>query len=78
MNASSSTHKTLSGAEWLIKSSLPEETFIPEDFNEEQRMVMDLCHSFLDAEILPVIDRIEKMTTASNREQARFLLRTFC
>jgi hypothetical protein len=24
-----------------------------------------------------LIDRIEKMTTASNREQARFLLRTF-
>lgn len=51
----------IKGAEWLISESKASETFIPEDFNEEQRMVMDLCHGFLDAEILPVIDRIEKL-----------------
>ena len=51
----------LKGAEWLIRESLPSDTFISEDFNEEQRMVMDLCHSFLEAEILPVVERIEKM-----------------
>jgi alkylation response protein AidB-like acyl-CoA dehydrogenase len=49
------------GAEWLIKESSPFETFIPEDFNEEQRMVKDMCHAFLDAEVLPVIDRIDKL-----------------
>lgn len=41
--------KALLGGEWLIKESNPFETFIPEDFNEEQRMVMDMCTQFLDA-----------------------------
>jgi alkylation response protein AidB-like acyl-CoA dehydrogenase len=51
----------LRGAEWLIRESLPSDTFISEDFNEEQRMVMDLCGSFLDSEIMPNVERIEKM-----------------
>ena len=51
----------LQGGEWLIKESNPYDTFIPEDFNEEQTMVMDMCAQFLDTEILPVIDRIDKM-----------------
>ena len=49
------------GAEWLIKESSPFETFIPEDFSEEQRMVKDMCNAFLDAEVLPVIERIDKL-----------------
>jgi len=49
------------GAEWLIKESTPYDTFIPEDYNEEQQMVKDMCLSFLENEVLPVIDRIDKM-----------------
>lgn len=48
------------GGEWLIKESNPYETFIPEDFNEEQQMVMDMCHQFLDTEVIPLLDRIDK------------------
>lgn len=51
----------LHGGEWLIKESNPFDTFIPEDFNEEQSMVMDMCAQFLDADILPVLDRIDKL-----------------
>jgi alkylation response protein AidB-like acyl-CoA dehydrogenase len=51
----------LQGGEWIIKESNPNETFIPEDFNEEQTMVMDMCEQFLQTEILPIIDRIDKM-----------------
>jgi alkylation response protein AidB-like acyl-CoA dehydrogenase len=61
MSASTERTKALKGAEWLIKESSPFETFIPEDFNEEQRMVKEMCHAFLDAEVLPVIDRIDKL-----------------
>lgn len=53
--------KALQGGEWLIKESNPFETFIPEDFNEEQRMVMDMCTQFLDAEVLPIVERIDKL-----------------
>ncbi len=52
---------TLKGGEWLIKESSAFDTFIPEDFNEEQRMVKEMCASFLDQEILPIIDRIDKL-----------------
>jgi alkylation response protein AidB-like acyl-CoA dehydrogenase len=51
----------LKGAEWLVKESNPMDVFIPEDFNEEQRMIMDMCQQYLDTEVLPVVDRIDKM-----------------
>jgi hypothetical protein len=51
----------LKGGEWLIRESSPFETFIPEDYNEEQQMVKDMCAAFLDSEVLPIIDRIDKM-----------------
>ncbi len=51
----------LQGGEWIIKESNPYETFIPEDFNEEQIMVMDMCEQFLQTEILPNLERIDKM-----------------
>ncbi len=60
MEATNKT-KALLGGEWNIKESNPHETFIPEEFNEEQTMVMDMCHQFLEAEILPIVDRIDKM-----------------
>jgi alkylation response protein AidB-like acyl-CoA dehydrogenase len=51
----------IKGGEWIIRESTPFETFIPEDYNEEQQMVKDMCASFLDTEVLPVIDRIDKL-----------------
>jgi alkylation response protein AidB-like acyl-CoA dehydrogenase len=61
MSTTTSTATTLKGGEWLIKESNAFETFTPEDFNEEQRMVKDMCLQFLDSEVLPAIDRIDKM-----------------
>jgi alkylation response protein AidB-like acyl-CoA dehydrogenase len=58
---STTATSTLKGGEWLIKESNPFDTFIPEDFNEEQQMVKDMCAAFLDTEVLPVIDRIDKL-----------------
>ncbi len=52
---------TLKGGEWLIKKSTPQDTFIPENFNEEQQMVKDMCSTFIDTEVLPVIARLDKM-----------------
>ena len=61
MSASTEKTQALKGGEWLIKESSPFATFIPEDYNEEQQMVKDMCNAFLDAEVLPVIDRIDKL-----------------
>ena len=61
MSTVTSTTTLLKGGEWLIKESNAFETFTPEDFNEEQQMVKDMCLQFLSAEVVPVIDRIDKM-----------------
>jgi alkylation response protein AidB-like acyl-CoA dehydrogenase len=61
MSSATQQNTSLKGGEWLIKESSAFDTFIPEDFNEEQQMVKDMCVSFLDAEILPIIDRIDKL-----------------
>ena len=61
MSATTQARNAVQGGEWLVKESNPFETFIPEDFDEEQQMVMEMCAQFLDTEVLPVIDRIDKL-----------------
>ncbi len=61
MSATVSTATTLKGGEWLIKQATPEETFIAEEFGEEQHMIKDMCTQFLDTEIIPIIERIDKL-----------------
>ena len=51
----------LKGGEWLIKESSPFDTFIPEDFSEEQKMIRDMCDQFLDKEVYPILDRIDNL-----------------
>ncbi len=55
------TTKALRGGEFIIAESYPEQTFIREDFNEEQKMVLEMCHQFVNTEVLPIIDRIDKL-----------------
>ena len=50
----------IKGGEWLIRESDASECFIPEDFQEEQLMVKEMCASFLDTEVLPVIEKIDR------------------
>lgn len=61
MSATLTEQKVLKGGEFLIKDSNYQEMFIPEDFNEEQLMVKETVRSFVHQEILPVVDRIEKL-----------------
>jgi alkylation response protein AidB-like acyl-CoA dehydrogenase len=55
------SNSLLKGGEWLIKQSNAFETFTPEDYTEEQVMVRDMCLQFLKTEVLPIVDRIDKM-----------------
>ena len=61
MSTQTNTTTSLKGGEWLIKESNAFETFTPEDFNEEQQMVKGMCLQFLESEVMPAIDRIDKM-----------------
>ncbi len=55
------TNTLLKGGEWLIKESNAFETFTPEDYTEEQLMVRDMCIQFLKTEVIPVVERMDKM-----------------
>ncbi len=61
MNTTATNQTSLKGGEWLIKESNFTDCFTPEEYNEEQQMVKDMCIQFLHSEVLPVIDRIDKM-----------------
>jgi len=41
--------KALRGGEFIIRETNPEDVFIPEEFNEDQRMVRQLCRDFVAA-----------------------------
>lgn len=60
MSAVLEAQKVLKGGEFLIADSTPDSTFTPEDFNEEQRMVKQMVQDFIDQEIIPNLDKIEK------------------
>ncbi|MEO8412253.1 MAG: acyl-CoA dehydrogenase family protein [Ginsengibacter sp.] len=51
----------LKGGEWLIREGNAFETFTPEDYTEEQLMVREMCLQFLQTEVLPIVDRIDKL-----------------
>jgi alkylation response protein AidB-like acyl-CoA dehydrogenase len=61
MSTTTANQTEIKGGEWLIRESTPAGTFIPENFQEEQMMVKEMCASFLDTEVLPLIDRIDKL-----------------
>ena len=51
--------KLITGGEFLVKPTQPEEVFIPEQFDEEQRMIGETCQDFLETEVFPLLDRID-------------------
>jgi len=55
------TKTLLKGGEWLTKESNAFEIFTPEDFTEEQIMVREMCIQFLQTEVIPIVERIDKM-----------------
>ncbi len=61
MSTETIQHTILKGGEWLIRESDPQQTFIPEDYSEEQQMVKDMCIQFIQSEVLPVVDRLDKL-----------------
>src|ERR1700692_157933 len=61
MSTVTSNQTNIQGGEWLIRESEAADSFIPENFQEEQLMVKEMCASFLDTEVLPLIERIDKL-----------------
>ncbi len=55
------TTNAIKGGEFLIRETQAHEIFIPEEFNEEQKMIMQQCKDFLAKEIYPRLDEIDSM-----------------
>src|SRR5260221_9806537 len=53
--------KAIKGGEFLIKETQAHDIFIPEEFNEEQKMIMQQCKDFLNKEVYPKLDEIDSM-----------------
>jgi len=51
--------KTIKGGEFLITETSYQDVFIPEEFDEEQKMIAQTCRDFLAAEVFPHLDRID-------------------
>ena len=45
--------RAIRGGEFLVKETNPNEIFIPEEWNEEQRMIEQMCYDFMKAELFP-------------------------
>jgi alkylation response protein AidB-like acyl-CoA dehydrogenase len=52
--------KTLKGGEFLIRETAAQDIFIPEEFNEEQRMMAQSCKEFTENVVNPQMDQLEK------------------
>jgi alkylation response protein AidB-like acyl-CoA dehydrogenase len=53
--------KALQGGEFLIRETEPGDIFIPEEFNEEQRMIAQSSLEFLQQNVWPHLDRIDAL-----------------
>src|SRR5678816_1555213 len=68
MSAVAEQKKIIKGGAFLIEERTPEEIFTPEDFTEEHRMIADTTRQFVDNEVVPRIDELEKHDWKLSRE----------
>lgn len=55
------TKSAIKGGEFLIRETKASEIFIPEEFSEEQQMILQQCKDFLGKEVFPKLDEIDSM-----------------
>ena len=55
------TNQPIKGGEYIIRDVHHSEVFTPEEWNEEQKMIAQMCDDFIQQEVLPHLDRIDNM-----------------
>jgi len=63
--------KLLKSGEFLVSEAESKNIFIPEEFNEEQKMIAQTCRDFLETEVYPNLEQVEK----SDRELMKSMLK---
>jgi alkylation response protein AidB-like acyl-CoA dehydrogenase len=51
----------IKGGEFIIRKTNTSDVFTPEEWTEEHRMIAQMCDDFISQEILPNVERIDKM-----------------
>lgn len=51
----------IKGGEFIIRKTNPEDIFTPEEWTEEHEMIGKMCDDFINQEVVPVLERIDKM-----------------
>jgi alkylation response protein AidB-like acyl-CoA dehydrogenase len=62
MSTAIATSARLKGGEFLLKSTDAMSIFIPEEWNEEQKMISQMCDDFLEKEVYPHLVELDAMT----------------
>lgn len=60
MSQSENYRQILKGGEFLIKDSTAHDTYIPEDYTEDQKLMAQAALEFVEQEVLTKADRIDK------------------
>ncbi len=60
MSTATDTNKRIKGGEYAIRQLGFNQVFIPEEYDEEQKMIADMARDFIATEVLPHLDRIDK------------------
>src|SRR6476619_3429336 len=68
MSAVVEQKQLVKGGAFLIEERTPDEIFTPEDFTEEHRMIADTTRQFVDNEVSPRIEELEKHDWKLSRE----------
>ena len=58
-NPDSQAGKAITGGEWLIRKTAARDIFIPEEWNEEQRMMKQMTEDFIQQNVLNQLDAID-------------------
>ncbi len=61
----------LKGGEYLIRRTAPEAVFCPEDFDDELRMIGQTARDYVANEVIPNLDRLEKLEPGLSEELMR-------
>ncbi len=61
MSTETITRSVTHGGEFIIRETLPEDIFIPEEKTEEMSMMYEMARDFVNTEITPLTDRIEHL-----------------
>ena len=63
--------KNLKSGEFLVREVSANDIFVPEEYNEEQLMIAQTCKDFIEAEVYPQLDALDK----GNRELMKEILK---